>query len=101
MNEIKEEADLYGESDYWGTNDDEEDDQEFNEYNCDNCGIWCDSWGGDGLCLAQIEAEEAYYKNLRHQWIKDVFIRVRNWLRWIRLKIFPTKTEVDLTHLPF
>jgi len=37
------------------------------ELSCDNCGPWCDSWGGDGLCMREIEAQtkmrKEYEKN--------------------------------------
>ena len=49
------------------------DDELYDDYNpcdddpCSHCGIWCDHWGGDGLCLLQIEQQamedEEYHKN--------------------------------------
>lgn len=36
----------------------EDDDFEY-ELSCDNCGPWCEHWGGDGLCMLAIVAQAA------------------------------------------
>jgi hypothetical protein len=40
-------------------------DDEVDEFSCDNCGPWCEHWGGDGLCMlaiAQSGAENEHYE---------------------------------------
>lgn len=44
----------YDTGEYWDDDSYEDDD----ELSCDNCGMWCDHWMGDGLCELAIKEQE-------------------------------------------
>ena len=44
------------------SNEDYEQEEWEEEYSCDNCGSWCPEWGGDGLCMLEIEEQSKMRK---------------------------------------
>lgn len=57
--------------------DDWEDYDDWEEYEddwddpCSNCGPWCPHWGGDGLCMVEIEAQAEMRKEYEVQHVRD------------------------------
>jgi len=60
------------EDEYWDIDEgsswyDEEDEYLESQDPCDNCGPWCEHWGGDGLCLLAIEQQQKEWEKFERE----------------------------------
>ncbi len=110
---MREEYDVMTDDDIdWDPVGDEEYEDEvlFGEYpRCQMiCSIGCEHWGGDGLCLLELDEMAAQDRYYRYQRWFDFWSCIRNfWWEVCRCalniwrKLFPAKGEIDSDDLPF
>jgi hypothetical protein len=106
------EREFYASEIDWDPVGDEEYEEEilFGEYpRCQMiCSIGCEHWGGDGLCMLELEEMAAQDRYYRHQkwyefygWCQRVFYRTRDLFVTLWLKIFHQEQIKTMDDLPF